>query len=250
MKIRNVLLGVVLLVLLAGGGAFYYVYTQLDSLVKQAIEQYGSEVVGTRVRVGSVRISPTTGEGTIRGFRVANPAGFPPGDAFTLGEITLAIDLATLTQSPIVVKKVSIAEPVVNAVVDEEGRTNLDEIRKNAERSGSGGSSEAPPESGSGEGPGPLIRIDRFHFADGAISADLSKLDGGKVETTLPALDMKSVGGKAGSPPADVGETIAVAFTRAVGTAIARSGAERLIDEKLGGEAGEAVKSLLNRFMK
>ena len=38
--------------------------------------------------------------------------------------------------------------------------------------------------------------------------------------------------------------------TRAVGTAIARSGAERLIDEKLGGEAGEAVKSLLNRFMK
>jgi uncharacterized protein involved in outer membrane biogenesis len=250
MKLRNVLLALVVLVLLGAGGAVYYFYSNLDAIVKQAIEEQGTAALGTDVRVGSVKISPTTGEGTIRGFRVANPSGFPAGDAFTLGEISLAIDLATVTESPVVVKSVTIGAPVVNAVVDEQGRTNLDELRKNAERNAGGGGASEPDTGGGGSGSEVLIRIDRFRFADGKIAADLSALDQGKVDASLPAIELKKVGGQSGSPPAEVGETIAVAFTQAVGTAIARSGAHRLIDEKLGGQEGEAVKSLLDRFMK
>ena len=246
MKIRNVLLLVLLALLLAGGGAFYYVYQQLDSIVASAIETYGSEAMGTRVSVSSVRISPTTGEGSIRGIRVANPAGFPPGDAFSLGEISITVDLASLTQSPIVVKSVVIGAPVVNAVVDEQGRTNLDVIRRNAETAGGGAASEPSGASGSPT----LIRIDRFRFADGKLVADLSALDSKTLEAKLPALDLRRVGGAAGSPPEEVAETIAVAFTQKVGKVLARIAADKLIDDQIGGEGGAAVKSLLDHFMK
>ena len=248
MKLRSVLLVLVLLLLIGGGVAGYFFYNSLGALVKAQIEEQGSAALGTRVRVGSVSISATTGEGSIRGLRVENPAGFPAGDAFSLGEITLAIDISTLTSSPIVVKSISIASPSVTATLDEQGRTNLDVIRKNAESQGGSGSSS--PSSESSEGFDVLIRIDRVTSTGGSVAADLTALGGKPVTVEFSDLDLRSVGGKSGSPPAAVGSTIAVAFARAVGTAIARSGADKLIDKYLEGEAGGAAKELLKRFLK
>jgi hypothetical protein len=249
MKLRRVLLGALALVVLAGGAALYLVYASLDQIVKSAIEEYGRDVVGAQVRVGSVRISPTTGEGTIRGLAVANPDGFPTGDAFTLGEITLALDVTSLASSPVVVRSVVIGAPTVYAVMAEDGRTNLDVLRKNAERY-AGPAVSGPAGSGNGEGDGLLIRIDRFTFTDGSVSADLPSEQGAEIETRLPEIDLRSVGGASGSPPDEIGRTIVVAFTRAVAAAVARAGAEALIDEHLEGESGEAAKQLLRRFLR
>ena len=71
MKLRSVLLVLVLLLLIGGGVAGYFFYNSLGALVKAQIEEQGSAALGTRVRVGSVSISATTGEGSIM---VVDPA--------------------------------------------------------------------------------------------------------------------------------------------------------------------------------
>jgi len=202
------------------------------------------------VRVGDVRISLATGEGRIRKFSVANPSGFPEGEALALDEISVALDLESLSGSPIVVKELRIAAPVVHAVVDEQGRTNFDVIRENAKRYAESDAGDASGSRDPGESPPTLLRIDVCRFQDGRIAADLTNRGGKKIETDLPPIELRSVGGAQGSEPAEVGKTVAVALSRAVAAAITRSGAELLIDEKLGGEAGEAVKTLLRRIIR
>ena len=82
-------------------GALWLLYSSLDFVVKEAIEKYGSQATGTSVRVASVSISLTSGRGTLRGVRIANPPGFSSGDAFAFGEVTLEIDVGTVTDDPV-----------------------------------------------------------------------------------------------------------------------------------------------------
>ena len=47
-----------------------------------------------------------SGEGTIRGLKVANPAGFSDGTAFELEQFTVAIELASISGEPIIISQV------------------------------------------------------------------------------------------------------------------------------------------------
>jgi hypothetical protein len=109
MKKLLIIAAVVLLVVIVGVGV--YLYNSIDTIVKAAIEKYGSEITGTKVSVGSVDISLKTGRGTIRDVEVHNPKGFSSGVVFRLGEITVDIDVASLNKDPVVVERVTILAP-------------------------------------------------------------------------------------------------------------------------------------------
>ena len=68
-----------------------FLASNLDGLVKQIIERTGSELTGTAVRLGAVEIDLTSGRGTLRNLRVANPDGFSGADVFSLGAILFEI---------------------------------------------------------------------------------------------------------------------------------------------------------------
>ena len=109
MKKLLIIAAVVLLVVIVGVGV--YLYNSIDTIVKAAIEKYGSEITGTKVSVGSVDISLKTGRGTIRDVEVHNPKGFSSGAVFRLGEITVDIDVASLNKDPVVIERVAILAP-------------------------------------------------------------------------------------------------------------------------------------------
>jgi len=67
--IKKTLISVVFLLLLAGGGLFFY----LDSIVKSGIEVVGSNVLGTAVTADSVSLSPLSGQGSISGSELRTP---------------------------------------------------------------------------------------------------------------------------------------------------------------------------------
>ena len=134
MKLRSIVLGAGVVVVIAFGAAVYFLLTSLDGIVERAIERYGSEITGTAVRVASVDISLSSGRGTVRGLTVANPEGFSSGSAFRLEEITLQLDVGTVTSSPIVLDEIAIRAPAALFEVNKAGAANVDEIRKNAER--------------------------------------------------------------------------------------------------------------------
>ena len=110
---KKVVLGAILVLLITIGFGVYYLLSNLDSLVKSAIETYGSEATQTSVRVDNVKIVLQDGSGTIRGLTIGNPKGFATPNAFSLGEIATQIDLKSLSEDVPVIEHITIRAPEV-----------------------------------------------------------------------------------------------------------------------------------------
>ncbi len=252
MKLKPIVLGLAVVVVIGVGYGAYYLLSNLDSIVKSAIEQYGSEITGTRVRVGSVKITLTEGRGTIRGLRVGNPSGFSSNDVFSLGEITLDLDTGSITESPVVIETLTIAAPQVRYEMSANAKSNLDAILANVKKyQGGGGGQPAAEESG---GEALKLKVQKFTFQDGKIDVDVTALAGAGKDTSvaLPALTMKNLGGKSGAPPGDIGAEVIRKYSEKIVAAVAKqqlqSGAGKLLENQ--GEAGAAAKQLLDRVFK
>ncbi len=245
MKTRNIVLGSLALVIVLAVAAGYYLSSQLDPLVKSAIESYGSRITGTRVEVDSVSISPRSGEGTIRGFKVANPEGFSDGTAFELEQFTVAIDLASLSGEPIIIKQVLVSGPRVNLEANAEGKTNMDVIGKHAKSASSGGPADTSGDSSKHDTPAKRMRIDQFTLQQGAVIADLAAVGAERYEAKLPALYLENLGGSSGGTPAEIGKEITTALSHSVSKVAAKEGAGAFIDRHLKGAPAETAKGLI-----
>jgi hypothetical protein len=221
--------------------AVVFLYSNLNSIVEAAIERYGTEITGSNVSVGAVKISPKTGRGTIRDLRVANPEGYSGGDAFRLREISIEVELSTLTKSPVVVKEVLVIAPEVAYEMNEKAESNLGVIRHHAESFGGGSRSAVK---GDEKATGKRLLIRQFKFEGGRLEADASVLGENKSETlSLPPFQMSDVGGPSGAPPDEIGKIVATAYTKSISKAIADKGIGRVVDK-----AKDAVKGALDKL--
>lgn len=222
--------------------------SNLDSLVADAIESYGSRAAGTAVSVDSVSIDLRAGRGTIRGLTVANPEGFDEPYALRWGEVTVEIDPASLSSSPWVIDEVRIDAPKVTLAVDDRGRVNLRELEKGLKR-GKGKASE--PESSSA-GEAPRLEIRSFDFERGQVEVHAAEAGGRNASAELPPLHLKDLGGASGATPADIGGEVLAAYTRQVLQSVARRELGHQIDEALGDQLGDeasgAAAGLLDRL--
>jgi len=242
--LKRPILAVVILLLVALAASVYWLSENLERMVARTIEDVGSELTGTRVSVSSVSLDLSEGRGSVSGLRVGNPRGFSSDDAFRLGNISVEIDPASVTGSPISIREVRIAAPEVLFEVNEIGKANVNELRRAlAEPGGSGeGEGGAPDEAG------PRIAIGRLVFEAGRIRSDTTVLGGERREVALPSLTMRRLGGSRGATPDELGRKIAAAFATRVVETVARNRLleeiEETVDEALG-EAADAAKSVL-----
>jgi hypothetical protein len=243
---KRLLLGVALVLLIVGGVAVWRLYSSLDSIVKSAIESYGSELTGTPVRVSAVSIAATSGRGTVRGLRVANPPGFSAGEAFGLGEITLQLDIRSLTGGPVVVEELLIDGPYVRYELDERGASNFGVIRKRFESSPDSSSEPATEDDGTER---TRLVIRKFVFKNGLIEIDPTALGEDKMTERLPTVRMENIGGRTGIRPARLGRTLLIAFGSAVTRTVASKGVESYIDQHLKGGNGAAAKAALRSLL-
>ena len=125
---KKLALGAFLVLLLSIGFGVYYLLSNLDSIVKTAIESYGSEATQTTVRVGKVQLELTDGSGAISGLTVGNPQGFAAAQAFSLGEIATQIDLKSLSEEVTVIEHIIIRAPEVFFELNEAGKNNLEKL--------------------------------------------------------------------------------------------------------------------------
>ncbi|TNE36601.1 MAG: hypothetical protein EP347_10695, partial [Alphaproteobacteria bacterium] len=84
---KKIAIGVGVFVVLIAAGVFFLT-SNLDGLVKNLVEKYGSEATGTKVALGSVAIDLTGGAVTLGELSVANPAGFESSHAFKMKNIS------------------------------------------------------------------------------------------------------------------------------------------------------------------
>jgi len=129
--LKKILIGIVTLVVLLAIG-LVFLGSNIDSIVKNAVEKYGSAATQTEVKLSSVSISATSGEGSIKNFVMGNPEGFSTESAFKLGLVVIKLDKKTIMGTgPIVINEVLIEAPEVTYEVAARGETNLQKIQNN-----------------------------------------------------------------------------------------------------------------------
>lgn len=246
-------------------GAVVLLYSNLDSIVKAAVEDVGSRATKTKVTLDSVDLSPTSGEGKLRGFRMGNPEGFKSDDAMRFGEVGVKLDVASLTKDIIVIKEVMIVAPQVTYEVGNGGISNIGTIQKNVDgftKSTTGrpaGGGEAPggaskPEAGKAEGAKKVI-IENLYVRDGKVGASATMLGSQQLTAPLPAIHLKDIGkDKGGATPAEVAEKLIAAISQAATRAASSVGMDKMMDRAregaegarrmLEGGAGDATKKI------
>jgi hypothetical protein len=234
MKRRLALAAAVLLLFLAGGA--WWLHGNLDAIVSRAITRYGSQMTGAKVSVEAVQLRSVNGIGVVRGLVVGNPPGFHTPHALKVAVIEVEVDVRTLTDPVILVKRIVIDAPDVNYEKDDT-LTNFDAIQQNIARSLASGS---PGEKGvTGTPPRKLI-VEELVIRGAQARATAPALLGKTVSATLPDVRLRQLGrAEGGLTPGQLGQVVARAISQRL---VASLAFERLMKS-----LGERVKGLFGR---
>lgn len=188
---------IIILLLIAIGGTVFYVLNNLDAIVEAAIERFGSDAVKTSVQVEEVEIKLTEGAATINGLSIANPDGFSLPLAFSLGEITVDINLDKTQQELIAIDAINIAAAKVFYEINAERNGSLNILKDNLGM-GAGASTDtsvdAKPSKDSAAAP-IRLNISRFEFKDASLHAKVVPLKDKTYDLKLPALVLTDLNG-------------------------------------------------------
>lgn len=200
---KKVVITILVLLLLAGIAAWYFVSFRLDGVIRQQIEQVGSRTLGTSVSVGAVTTDLKNGSLTISGITVANPPGYNNDNALSLHGIEAALDYKTLDIRRIIIEKPEIV------IEEKNGESNFTELLAGME------SSPEPQPTEEGAEP-PVLVIHHFRMNESRAGFESESLDHYS-DLKVKAIEVKNVKGT----PAEVTQVIANEVIKEVASAAA-----------------------------
>jgi hypothetical protein len=216
------------------GGAMFWFSSNIDALVKVAMEDYGSTMTQAKVGVGAVKIAPADGKGTISNLLIGNPAGFKTAHAIKVGKIEVDIDIASVAGDVILIRRIAIIAP---EVIYEKGdaMTNFDAIQKNI------ASYLGPADSKKG---GKKLIVEELTIREARAQASAAFMNGKTVNVPLPDITLKNLGkAKGGISPGELGQEITGALKAKLTGAVSFDRLMKSSGEALD-KAGSAVKGL------
>jgi uncharacterized protein involved in outer membrane biogenesis len=230
------------------------VVSQVDRVVKRAIESYGSAATQTDVRVGAVDIHLSSTTAGLRDLSVANPPGFSSTPALRLGEVNVALDASSIGTDVVVLDEVTIVAPQVSFELDANRTANVDIIRGNVERyehqTDPAATTPQPGETPAATVP---VRVDRrahktrilikkLSITGGRVEIDATALGGKRKVVELPDSELIGIGEESGGATGDELAVILVTTLLSdVATTVAATQVQTKIEEAFGGKAGKAL---------
>lgn len=171
-------------------GIVGYVYLQRDSLLERAIEDYGSDILGAKVLVESVKLSPVDGEGAVRGLNIGNPKDFRR-DVLHVGAVELAIDPGTIADDVVRIRRIAVLTPRITYEQRAAG-TNLQALQRNVARY-VGETSTKERQAGT------RFIVDRLVIRGGQLTyIPLSGATGAGIALRLPDITLSNIGKRRG----------------------------------------------------
>ena len=236
--------GILAVVVVAIVGVVVFIYSNLDSIVKDAVEEYGPQYTGVSVKLAKVELSPENGEGKLTGLVVGNPKGYLTDSAFKLGSISMNIDISSLTSDTIIIKSIVIDKPEITYEFGDDG-SNVDVIGKNVEKAAGGGGAKEEKKS---EEPGKKMIIESLIVNNGNVSVSHPLLQGKKLGSGLPTIRLKDIGKdkKDGASPAEVVDTIMNAIEKQVGASVGGLNVDGMVKDLTKGVEDAAKDALKN----
>jgi len=207
----------------------YQLLANLDSIVAGVIEDVGTDVLKTDVRVSGVSIDLKEGKAAIAGMTIANPKGYSSAKLFELKDIVVDLDLSSLGKDVLVIEAVRIQNPSINFEGDADGGSNMQTLMDNM----NSGSADSGTKTDAKDA---RMIISRFEMSDAQVKATTKMKPGEPMEIKLPAIKMSGIGKAQGGVTANVvAKEITTEMIRAVLKAAAKSGVEQVIEKKKSG---------------
>ena len=223
---KKLLVAILLLVVIAGAGAWYFVTFHLDNLIRQEIVQVAERSLKTKVHVGSVRTDLRAGTLTIEDITVANPPGFRNPNAFTLRGIEAAVDYETREILRIVVESPEIT------IEERDDQVNVAALLSAAE-------ADSTPEPESDGTPPPQLVIHHFRMNSSRAAFESASLEHYS-DVGIDAVELRDIRGT----PQEVGEQI----LRGVLDEVVTAAAVELLKARASEKIDEAAKKLEEFF--
>lgn len=237
-----------LLLLIAGGAFLFLSGDAINALIKQQIEEVGSKITEQSVTVAKVDMKLLHGAGTINGLVLANPSKYSTPSVFSLNEITLDINLESLTTDLIIIDQIVIDKPEAVVEFTENGEANikdiLDIIKKNT---ANGGTTQPKQESTEGKAD-PIVRVNKFVLSGVALTVDLTKLGNKAHQATLADINLINIGGQAGMPASELGAELVKQALSSIWKQAKKEQGEILKDQ-VEDKAKEKIKEKLGGFL-
>ena len=211
------------------------VLQNLDGIIKQVIEQVGSDVMQTPVTVSDVKFTLKDGRGEIYGLNIANPQGFTTKTAFAMDKIAVQVAPASLTGPVILIEEVTVDGAALTA--EQRGlSTNLQALLD-----GMKPSDTQAPAAESGEAADLRLALEKFDFVNSETTVVTEQF--GDKTLNLPAIRLTNIGDKGtGLPP----EALANEMLRSV-IQQAQIAVKDYLEDLVKDEAKEAAEQELNK---
>ena len=256
MKAVKVILGILVAAVVVVAIVIVIALQNINGIVKTAVETVGPEVTKTEVRLSEVDIVLTEGKGALRGLTIANPSGFSNANAFSLGEVSLQIDPASLTGDVIVINEILITGAQLLAEQKNIKDTNLQALLNNVTAGSSNASSASSTAESGATDSGDSVRLAVEKFTFSASEVRLVTEQWGERTLKLPAIKLKNLGSKdKGLTPAELTQAVLKPILAQAKAAvskqleeIAKDKAEAKMKEKLDDELDDEQKGQLNKL--
>ena len=226
---RGILIGAGVLIVVVVA-LVVFVYSSLDTLIKEAVEKYGSEMTKAGVTLNEVDVDLTSGKGRISGLKIGNPEGFKTLSAIRMDAISVIIDTDTVGADPVVIKEVVIDLPQITYEIASQG-SNIDAMQRNVEGYMSkfgGGKASAANKDVPG---GPRLVIENLYVRGGTVIFTATILDGRSMSTALPDIHLKDIGKeKGGATPDEVAERLLTSIRKGAAKAVSSLGVGKTLE--------------------
>ncbi len=231
---------VLLLIGVVAGVGLFWLRRNLDRLVRNAIVERGSAVLGAAVRVDAVRIEPIGGRGWIKGLVIGNPPGFRTAHALKVDRVELSIDVVSLLRDVVTIRRIEVIAPhLIYEMANK--RTNLDALKARLSQTPAPRTGASAP--GGDAGAGRRIAIGAFVLRDAKVEASAAFMAGRTVGVGLPDLRLHDVGKARGVTAAEFGRIVAQAIEDRLRSAFSFAAAARSVGRRLA-RTGAAIRGM------
>ncbi len=192
--------------------------SDLDSLVKNAIDEYGSKMTQSKVTTGSVKININNGQGIIKDFSIQNPRGFNTPYALKIDQFEFVIEPSTFKNEVTVIHQIKIEAPIIvyekcddntnYEVIERNIKEYVESLRQNNEM----GFNELAGQSKKVSQESPEAKkfiIEEIIINNPKVSVSAGFMIGKTIAVNLPNLVLKNIGvEKKGVPASEIGEEV------------------------------------------
>lgn len=109
-KIKRLIIGIVLLVVVAAGGAWYYI----NHIAKAGVEKGATYALGEDTKLDGINVGLLSGEVDMSRLHVDNPAGFKKDHFLRFGDGAVEVSMGSLLEDRVVVPRVAIDDISMN----------------------------------------------------------------------------------------------------------------------------------------